>query len=327
MRVLVTGAAGFLGVALIDRLKRDGADPIAMVRASSRTSALEQRGVPTRVADLTSGEGVAAAVADVDAVVHAAGGGHVLDVASIHANNTGTTRTLLEAIATSNPNLKRFVLVSSLAAHGPSPDGAPRDPGSPPTPITHYGRAKAAAEAVTLDHKERFPVTIVRPPSVYGPGDWRMLPLYRAAARGWIPLPGPSRSASMIHVRDCVAALSAAATTPHPSGRIYFVEDGTPQATDAMARRIGRAVGRDRVRVVRIPAAVLRIVGALSEGVGRLRRRPVLLHRDKVRDLLQPHWVCDAASLRADLGWRPEVTFEDGVQETAASYRAEGLLS
>jgi nucleoside-diphosphate-sugar epimerase len=265
-------------------------------------------------------------VADVEAVIHAAGGGHVLDVASLHADNTETTRTILQAITEVAPQLKRFVLVSSLAAHGPSPGGTPRDPDSPCTPITHYGRAKAAAEAVTLAAADRFPVTIVRPPSVYGPRDWRMVPLYRSAARGWVPLPAPSRSASMIHVRDCVSALSLAVTTQHAGGRIYFVEDGTPQATDDMARCIGRAVGRERIRILRVPSLVLRVVGALSEGIGRLRRKPVLLHRDKVRDLLQPHWVCDASALRDELGWKPVVSFEDGVLETAADYRAEGLI-
>jgi len=321
VRVLVTGATGFLGTALVDRLAADGCEPVGLVRAASRTDALDRRGVPTRVADLRSGQGLAEALGDVDAVVHAAGGGHALDVAAIHANNTGTTRTLLDAVA-AGPPLKRFVLVSSLAARGP---GGASVEGT--APITHYGRSKAAAEALTLARKATIPVTIARPPSIYGPEDWRMLPLYRAARRGWIPLPGPSRTASMIHVRDCVSALSAMVRADHPSGRTYFVEDGVPQDTEAMARRIGAAVGRARVRVVRVPSWVLRVAGAVSEGLGRVRGKAVLLHRDKVRELLQPHWVCSAASLRDDLGWAPEVGFDAGVEETAANYLERGLIA
>lgn len=318
MRVLVTGATGFLGTALLDRLIVDGCVPVALVRATSRTDSLVARGIACRVGDLHTGAGLAEALADVDAVIHAAGGGHALDVAAIHANNTGTTRTLLDAI---DKPLRRFVLVSSLAARGPGPADVAQT-----APITHYGRSKAAAEELTLAARQRFPVTIARPPSIYGPADWRMLPLYRAAKRGWVPLPGPSRTASMIHVQDCVAALSTMVTSDAPSGRTYFVEDGTPQDTATMARRIGAAVGRGRVRIIRVPSPILRVAGAVSEGIGRLRRVPVLLHRDKVRELLQPHWACSSAALRDDLGWAPQVAFDAGVDETAAAYLAAGQL-
>ncbi len=325
MRVLVTGATGFLGNVLVDRLIADGLAPVALVRASSRTDRLEGRGVPCRVADLHSGEGVEEALRDVDAVVHAAGGGHVLDVSAIHADTTETTATLLSAVATTNPALKRFVLVSSLAAHGPSPSGRARDASESPRPITHYGRSKAAAEAAVLACADQFPVTIARPSAIYGPGDWRMAPLYRAAERGWVPLPASSRTASMVHVRDCASAISAMVSQDHASGRIYFVDDGAPLETAVMARIIGDAVGR-RVRVLRVPGWALRVAGVVSEGVGRLRGRAVLFHRDKVRELLQPHWICDSTPLREELGWRPEVTFEEGALETAADYRTQGLL-
>ena len=132
----------------------------------------------------------------------------------------------------------------------------------------------------------------------------------------------PTRTA----LQDCVAALSTMVTSDAPSGRTYFVEDGTPQDTATMARRIGAAVGRGRVRIIRVPSPILRVAGAVSEGIGRLRRVPVLLHRDKVRELLQPHWACSAGALRDDLGWAPQVAFDAGVDETAAAYLAAGQL-
>ena len=92
-----------------------------------------------------------------------------------------------------------------------------------------------------------------------------------------------------------------------------------------MARTIGQAVGR-RVRILRVPAPVLRVAGAASEGWARLRRAPVLFHRDKVRELVQPHWICSSRLLREELGWAPAVAFADGVRGTAEDYRRRGWL-
>src|SRR5258705_147816 len=82
------------------------------------------------------------------------------------------------------PVLARFVHVSSLDAQGPSPDGTPHGPGSTPAPVTHYGKSKLEAEAIVLRRAPELPVTIVRPPAVYGPGDTRMLTVFRAIAGG-----------------------------------------------------------------------------------------------------------------------------------------------
>jgi nucleoside-diphosphate-sugar epimerase len=327
MKVLLTGATGFLGAHVVEALLAAGHEVRALVRRSSDTTRLQARGVALSVGALDAGEGLDEALAGVEAVAHLAGGGKVRRTRDIYAGNVDTTEHLLAAVARRAPDLARFVHVSSLAAHGPSPDGRPRDPDAPPAPVTHYGRAKAQAEAAVLARRDTFPVTIIRPPAVYGPGDTRMLGLYRVIDRlGVAPLPGRDHTASLIYGPDCAAAIVAALADRRPvSGRAYFVEDGAPRAQAEIGRLIGAALGRS-VRLVPVPGVALTLLGALNDGLGRLTGRAVALGRDKVRDLAQPHWICSAAPIRAELGWAPTVAFPEGAQRTARWYRERGWL-
>ncbi|MCA9672378.1 MAG: NAD-dependent epimerase/dehydratase family protein [Myxococcales bacterium] len=326
-RVLVTGATGFLGLRTVDFLLEAGYMVRALVRGSSDTSALRERNVEIVVGSLEPAVGLDAAVSGVDAIVHSAGGGRAIGKDALFAANTETTRNLIEAAKRSAPQLERFVLVSSLAAHGPSDDGRPRDVKSPRRPVTQYGASKAAAETLALAEADALPVTVLRPPVIYGPGDARILPLFKWAARGVVPLPSIAESASMVHVDDCARAILRILETPHPSGRIYFVEDGSSPAMSDVIGAIGAAVGRTRrPRRLPLPRALLLAAAALVSFFARLLRRPAMLNSDKVRDLTQRHWVCDSEPIQRELGWRPQVAFAEGARATAHWYRAQGLL-
>jgi dihydroflavonol-4-reductase len=323
MRVLVTGATGFLGFRLCQSLLASGIEVRALVRQTSQTQALQKLGVEMVVGSLAPATNLDTAVTNVDAIAHCAGGGYARVRDDFYRNNLHTTENLLEAAK--EQKLSRFVFVSSLAAHGPCPNGEPRDPETPATPITHYGQAKAQAESAVRNYAEHFPVTIIRPPAIYGPGDVRMLPLFRCATRGFIPLPAAGKTTSLIHVDDCVQAIALALTQPHSSGQTFFVEDGEVQTFASMANHVGQAVGK-RAIVIRIPRIILVAAAIISELVARLRRKAALLTRDKARDLSQPHWVCNAGAIREELGWLPQIRFEDGAQSTAQWYREQGWI-
>lgn len=304
MRVLITGATGFLGTRLVARLLDAGHDVRATVRATSRTETIEGLGAECAVASLHTGEGLAESLQDVDVVVHAAGGGRDRSRATTYADNRDTTLTLLAACA--DRPLRRFVLVSSLAALGPSRDGAAP---AERAPTSHYGRAKAEAEDAVLAQAEAMPVTVLRPCAVYGPGGDAMVPVFRMAARGWLVLPGPNRGTAFVHVADCVSALMAVIEQDHPSGRVYGVTERVVRAEELPAI-LGRAVGRVP-RVVRIPGPALRAMG---------------LFWDKAADLAQPWWVGESAALRDDFDWSPGIPVEHGFAETMAWYREEGWI-
>jgi nucleoside-diphosphate-sugar epimerase len=317
---LLTGATGFLGHHVIEALKARGHEVRALVRAQSRAVTIEGLGALV-VRGSFDDPGSLREAAEVDAIVHAAGGGIVRSTADFYRGNTDTTRALLEAAPST---LARFVLVSSLAAHGPSRGAAPDDESVADAPVSHYGRSKLLAEQAALACVGRFAVTALRPPALYGPGEHRMVGLFRAAERGIVPMVHPSGTLSMLHGADCAEAIARALEVPHESG-VYFVAEPRVYGRREMAELIGRAVGR-RVRVVPVHPSAMHAIGAAVELAGRIRRRPVMLSRDKAADATQRHQSCDPSRAQRVLTWSARHGFEAGARESYADYRRRGWL-
>lgn len=327
MLVAVTGASGFLGRATVESLLSHGFDVKALVRKTSNVDWLVARGVPCAIAPLVSSgvDAIRDAVEGCDAVVHLAGGGRVRRAADFLANNTATTEALVAGVNAAPHGPRSFVFVSSMAARGPSPSADRAASSVEDAPITAYGRAKLAAEEALGGLRDDVRVSILRPPGIYGPGDDRMLPLYQAAQRGLIPLPAAGRTASFIYVDDCARAIVSAVQDSEPR-RPMYVEDGDARALADTADTIAAALGTN-ARIVRVPKLVLTVAATIAETSAKLRNRPLLLTRDKVRELTQPHWVCDSDPFRAATGWAHEIEFEDGVERTVHDYRRRGWIA
>lgn len=316
MRVLLTGATGFLGAHLVRALRETGHDVRALVRASSKTEGLE---VEILRASFDDAVALRRAARDVDAVVHAAGGGIARRIADMYEANTESTRALLAA----TPEGRRFVLVSSLAAHGPSSE-EPAVESDPDAPRSHYGKSKLEAERVLFAQHDRIEGIALRPPALYGPGEHRMVELFRAARRGVVPMIHPGGTMSMLHGADCARAVVAALAAPSARG-VYYVAEPRVYGRREMAELIGEAVGR-RVRVVPIAPSVLHAVAAGLEVVGKLRDRPVMLTRDKVRDAGEAHQSCDPSRATSELGFSPRHDFASGAREAYEDYLRRGWL-
>jgi len=306
VRVLVTGATGFLGGWIVRALRDEGHAVRAFARATSDTEAIEARGVEVHRGGFDDEAALARACEGIDAVVHAAGGGIARRVADVYLGNTDSTRALVDAAAAAG--CARFVLVSSLAA---------RDPAS------HYGKSKRAAELAALERQGDLHVVVLRPPALYGPGEHRMVGLFAAARRGVVPTVHPDGTLSMLHGADCAEAIARALTTD--ARGVYFVAEDRVYGRREMAELVGRAVDR-RVQVVAIPPPILKLVARGNDLWGALRDRPVMLGVDKTRDVLRPHQTDDPTDAFAALGWRPTRDFESGAREAYADYRRRGWL-
>ena len=215
------------------------------------------------------------------------------------------------------------MLVSSLAATGPSRPGGEVDEQHPPAPVSEYGRSKLAGERAARE--TGVPLTIVRPPAVYGPRDRAFLTAFRAARRGVLPLPGDGRQTiTLVHARDLAQALIAAAASARALGRTYHAGHPEPVTQQELAAAIGRALGR-RVRTLGVPGVIVRKLLSLAGAATRAAGGTPLLDGDKASELLAPGWVCSSAALQRDAGWRAVIALADGLAETAACYRAAGL--
>jgi nucleoside-diphosphate-sugar epimerase len=326
VKALVTGATGFVGSHLVERLVGEGLDVICLVRRTSSLAWLDGLSVERRVAALEEPDALADAVRDADYVFHVAGLTRARSAEAYLAVNAEGTRRLLEAIARSGGRPRRFVYVSSLAAAGPCASPTPLDETAEPRPLDGYGASKLAAERIVLAEAERLPVTIVRPPAVYGPRDKNFLPLFRTAQRFRVaPVIGSAaKQVSLVHAADLAACIWLAASAEVAEGQTYFVGSGTHtfgEVIDSLAAALGL-----RVRRLPVPAFLARLAGELGELKWTLTGKPQIISRRKVRDMLQERWTCSWAKAERELGYRPRIELADGMRETARWYASQGWL-
>jgi nucleoside-diphosphate-sugar epimerase len=308
--VLVTGATGFVGRALVPQLVASG----YRIRAALRTPS---DALPAGVASVQIGEigpdtDWRAALAGVDAVVHLAARAHVLDERSADAlalyravNATAAVR-LAEAAAASG--VRRFVFLSSVRAHGARTTGAPFTEASPLAATDPYGRSKVEAETglAALARTSRLEVVVLRPPLVYGAeARGNFARLAKLVERG-VPLPlGAVRNRrSLVYIGNLVHAIVRSLDRPEAAGQTFMVSDGEDVSTAELVRRIARALGRTP-HLIPVPPALLRLGGSL---LGR---------REDVARLLDD-LVVDSSHIRRTLGWSPPYTLDQGLAETAA---------
>jgi nucleoside-diphosphate-sugar epimerase len=322
MKALVTGATGFVGSHLAEALRRRGDEVTVLARSASKAAALAPLVVRVVPGDLHDRAALQRAVEGQDVVYHVAGVVAARSEAEFMAANRDGTRNLVEALEGTGAG--RLVLVSSMAAAGPTIKGRPLRGDEAPRPVTAYGRSKLAAEqAVTAS---RLAWTIVRPPMVYGPRDQEVLKVFRLARLGLAPVLGDgSQELSAVHGADLAEALIAAGTTGGTAGRAYYACHPEVFTSAEMARAVGRAMGKSPA-VIRVPATIGRGVLMITEAAARLTGHTTILTADKANEFFQPAWTGDPGPLTRDTGWRAARDLRTGLEETYQWYRTAGWL-
>ncbi len=328
MLVLVTGGSGFLGSYIAEELVKAGHHVRALVRKSSNRQFLETlRNIEFAEGSIEDRASVFRAVEGVDAIIHSAGLIKAKTPEEFRLINVEGTRNLLDAAIEKVPNLKRFVFISSLTAIGPSLDGTPLSVDATPNPVTHYGRSKLEAERLVLSRKDKLPVVSIRPPLVYGPRDNETFAFFQSVSRGVLPFFGDGQNTlSMIYGADAARACVKALTADIPSGRAYFIDDGNVYVWKDALEQLESVLGKRALLRIGLPLKVVSAAAIASEIYGKLSKKAVMLTRDKINELKQPHWVCDSSATRSDLDWTPEVMWREGVGNAATWYRAQGWL-
>lgn len=330
MKALVTGSTGFIGRHLVRVLAEAGHEVVCLVRATSNRAPLEPYATDFAVGDIACPETLGAA-AEVDAVFHLASLLKMPWKRAFHDVNVGGTENVARACASaaSPPTL---VVVSSLAAGGPTVGAGARSEVDGSAPVSVYGGVKLASERAALAFSGDVPITVVRPPMVFGEADGSVLKVFRGAASGWHVVPGrASNRVSFVHATDLAHALVAAADRgeravpggPESRGLYYVADPAQPTYAD-FGRLVARAIDRE-VRVVRLPAALVWCAAASAEAVARIRDRQSVLNLDKYREARAGSWVCDASKAAGTLGFAPAPPLAR-LRQTAEWYRAEGWM-
>jgi nucleoside-diphosphate-sugar epimerase len=325
--VLVTGATGFTGSLLVRQLVSSGARVRAITRHSRRTPELSGLPIEWFVGEVSDGALVTAAARDVQYVFHLAAAYRQArsTESTYYQVHVTSTKQLAQAVAGSTV-LRRFVHVSTIGVHGHI-DAPPADEKTPFDPDDGYQRTKAEAERwlKSFAAEHGVPVTILRPCAIYGPGDTRLLKLFRMAARGWFPMLGRGKGLyHLIHVQDLVDVMMIGAGHESAVGEEFIV--GNPEATtlEDVARTVGRALGH-RVRVIRLPVWPFFAAAAACEAVCRPFGLEPPLYRRRVAFYTKDP-AFDTRKLREVLGYSVRYSNEEGISQTTRWYRAQGWL-
>jgi nucleoside-diphosphate-sugar epimerase len=317
-RVLVTGATGFVGSHIAQAFVEAGYEVRCGVRASSDLRWISGLPVEHAPLDLTARpEDLPRAVENVDLVIHAAGITRARRAEDYYSINAEGTRRL--AVAALGTGVRRFVLISSLAARGPD------DPTKDDHPESAYGRSKLEAEARLRSSGGRMEAVVLRPAAVYGPRDTDLLPLFKMANRGWLPFPSGTNLLQPVYAEDVAQAVLAAAREPAGFGPFPVAENRRYPWED-VAAGLEKALGRT-VRGVRVPATAFTFAGRVAEWAARPLSAVPIFDERRGRDLAVRTWTCDVSGTEKALGWRAEVPLFEGLERTARWYRQAGWLS
>jgi dihydroflavonol-4-reductase len=326
MRALVTGATGFIGSHLAELLLRQGYAVRCLVRKSSDTVWLKSLGVEYVYGDLFDEGALATAVNGVDYIFHSAGVTKSKTAEGYFRGNSTGTRNLLAAAARHTPSLSRFVQISSQAAVGPSPTASPIGEDVDPHPLTTYGKSKWEAERECLAMIPTLPVTIVRPPAVYGPRDRDIFEFFNTMRKGLQPMVGfREKYVSLIHVTDLVRGFVMAAESPNSVGRTYFITSTRAYGWGEIGNVTREVMGTRALRI-RIPEVGVFVIAAVAEALALFSPRPALINFEKARDMVQNYWTCSGTRAKADFGYEPGIDLHQGITDTVAWYRREQWL-
>jgi len=346
MRVLVTGGNGFIGSHLVETLKKKGYSVTCLVRKTSNLRWLNGLDIEFVYGDCTDKGSLYEALEGVDYVYHLAGVVRATNKETYYRVNFLGTSNLLEVCNSINRNIKKFIYLSSQAAVGPDKNGdryffpqaaAGSEKGDrllfpvskgeqDPQPISDYGMSKLKGEIVVNSYRDRLPVLTIRAPVVYGPRDKDIYTYFKFLKRGIRPVPGKGEGCfNALYVGDLIEGMILAAENESSSGETYFIADERSYSWEEASDRAARAMGL-RALKINIPSWLIFASAFLAELSSVITRRPVLIDRQKAKEILHNGWFCDVSKARERLGFKPKFSLEEGLRLTVAWYRHNGWL-
>lgn len=344
MKILVTGASGFIGSFLVDEGLKRGYQVWAGMRKSGSRKYLTHPDCQFIELDFASPERLRSQLAAAqsefggwDMIVHAAGATKCVHREDFFRTNTEGTRHFIEALHDLKMQPERFIFISSLSVYGAirenavrkaTPDNAwiyaPITEADEPQPNTAYGESKLEAERYLKS--SGMPYVIIRPTGVYGPREKDYFIMAQSIKQhvdfcvGYRP-----QEITFVYVKDLVQAVYLA-MEKDVIGREFFISDGGVYHSTEFSDLIHEELGRPLMIRIKAPVWFLRIVCSVSGTLSAWRGKATTLNQDKYHILCQRNWQCDIAPAIKELGYQPEYPLKRGVKETIDWYKKEGWL-
>jgi dihydroflavonol-4-reductase len=326
LRVLVTGASGFTGGHLARAMVRRGYDVRALVRDEDRSRSLREGGVTLLRGDLADDGSLERATRDVDVIYHIAAlyreAG--LPEETYRRVNAGSVKTLIHAAA--GNGVRRVVHCSTVGVHG-DVEHPPANEDAPLRPGDVYQETKLEGERIARQASTDTGVEVViaRPTGIYGPGDRRLLKLFRGVARRRFLILGSGQIYyHLTYIDDLVEGFRLCGEVPAAAGRTYILAGGEVTTLNELVARIAAAAGVKPIGW-HLPVWPFWVAGALCEAIcGPLRIEPPL-YRRRV-DFFTKSRAFDISRARGELGYAPQTGLTEGIRLTLQWYKREGWI-
>ncbi len=327
MTILVTGATGFVGAAATRRLIDEGRPVRAFVRDAGKLERLGLKVGDVVVGDITDPAAIDRALDGVEAVLAIAGTFREPNLSDeqYRTINVEAVRILLEAAA--KHSVRRIIHCSTVGIHG-NIEGPPASETAQIHPDGIYEVTKAEGDRLVreLGRKLGIQVIVLRPTPIYGPGDTRLLKLFKLARKSPMILLGDGKAGyHLVHINDLVDAFMLALDDQGTPGEAYIIGGPEQPSLNKLIAVLAEILGQPNPRILRLPAKPVRLLGHACEILCRPFGVDPPIYRRRV-DFFINNRSYDITKARTELGYNPKVKMREGLKQTADWYSAQGLL-
>jgi nucleoside-diphosphate-sugar epimerase len=324
-KILITGASGFVGYHLVKAAQDAGMDVYAAVRGSSNITHLQDSEICFTTLDLSDKDALQRdfSTNGYDYVIHAAGLTRARNAEEYNLVNAHYARNVAEAAA--GAGVKKFILLSSLAALGPVPyqQEYAISETALPNPVTDYGRSKLLAER-WVSNIPGLPLIILRPTAVYGPREKDIFIMFRTLHSGIEPYIGrKAQWLSFVYVKD-LADIAIKALIVDTQRNVYNISDGHVYDRYALSNMTKKILDR-RTLKIHVPLGLVKVIAGTLEIVCGPNKTPTL-NKEKLQELTAENWNCSIDKAQLELDYAPRYDLESGLAETLGWYREHKWL-
>ncbi len=331
-KILITGASGFIGSFLVETALQQGFEVYAGIRKTSSRAYLQQPNIHFIELNLSSKESLLHSIknfseqnGNFNYIIHNAGITQARKKTDFFSINFECTKNIIDVFVELNMPIKKFVLISSLAAYGPgNKNFTPININHLQNPITAYGKSKLAAEKY-LQSFQNFPYIIINPTAVYGPRDKDFLQFIQLINKGIEPYIGLNKQMiSLIYVKDLANVVIEACSSAliHKS---YIVSDGRSYNKEELGQYIKTMLNKKTVKI-KIPSFFIQAIAFTIELLYSLFRKSPFLTTEKINEISSTNWLCNSDAVWHDLAIEPTYFLATGLNETIQWYKENNWI-
>ncbi|MDD2523304.1 MAG: NAD(P)-dependent oxidoreductase [Endomicrobiia bacterium] len=314
MRILLTGASGFVGSHILEELSVNDHEIVSIVRKTSNLKWIDNSQVILKYGSLDDEKFLQEVVQDVDVVIHCAGVVRALNWNIYNNINVLGTKKLVQSVLKNNSKLKKFIFISSQAAMGPSYSETPKLLSEKEIPVSDYGKSKLLAEAEVKALTGKVPYTILRPSSVYGPRDKDIFTFFSMVNKHIQPKTYSKHLIQLVFVKDIAKLITVILNNSNTNDKTYYLSDGQIYSWQDVSKAISLAAN---IKTVPVPIFdfIFKVVGNIYEIIGNITNKPQVLNKQKIIEMLQTYWIADNSQILRDVNFEFE-KLENGAKIT-----------